>query len=123
MQEFSEKQIREAFAEQNKTSQVVILYFALFFNEHSNKVRLEERARGLNLPETRNSLSFPIFSFSVYSRELLDSLPIKELLSYVESNISKYSELYPRMLTLALSQYPQLFHVVNLLTEEEQRYR
>ena len=123
MQEFSPSQIKEVFSLSNKTSHVAILYFALYFNEQSSKVRLEEKSKGVNLPERGKTNTSISLILKGYSRDLLDSLPIKELLSYVEHKKTEYSELYPKMLTLAQSQFPQLFHVVNLLTEEEQRTR
>jgi hypothetical protein len=84
-----------------------------------------------------------------YSRSLVDSLPTKSILSYVEqqklkkrgkenTQISKskktkdhifdnksggYDDIYGNLLSLAINQCPQLFNVVNLLNEEENNSR
>ncbi len=54
----------------------------------------------------------------------MEGIPIKTLLTYAqEHSYDSYTNIYPPLLNLVVSQFPGLLTVVNLLHEEEQRHR
>ena len=44
-------------------------------------------------------------------------------MTYVENSRLNYSDLLPKLISLVLSQYPQLFNITTMLIEEEQKNR
>jgi hypothetical protein len=62
-------------------------------------------------------------TFQGYPRDILDCIPIKSLLSYVEKNDRNYKDIHPPLVRMITNAFPQLFDLTNLLYEEEQNSR
>lgn len=102
---------------------VMLLYFVFYFNEQAFKKSIEEKTKkpplhGSNIFFISFFISF-FFSLLVYPRDFVDSLPIRSILSYVESHSQNYQHIYSKLISLGVTNYPQLFGVVELLQEEE----
>eukprot|EP01135_Chromosphaera_perkinsii_P011845 Nk52_evm36s2506 gene=Nk52_evmTU36s2506 len=53
-----------------------------------------------------------------YSDTIIDMIPVKQLLNYAEVHRKKYINIYPRLLSVIVSRFPEFFNVSDLLTEE-----
>lgn len=115
MKKISEADVKSQFSTHgavSMASQVMTLYFVLCCNDQLQKLKEELGPKASTMNFTQG-----------YSRDLVDAIPIKSIMSYVENRQTEYEAVYPELLCLVVEQFPQLFGVVNLLIEEEQNSR
>jgi hypothetical protein len=132
-----------------RATQVLALYYVLYYNAEILHQSIEDRNKPLNRSSTKKGTerkegmkkrltdkgtrtkgSFDVLFthfcilFPAYSGQLLELIPIKSLLAYVQAHTNDtYSNIYPPLLSLVVSQFPGLLTVSTLLIEEERNSR
>ncbi|CAG8536191.1 8893_t:CDS:10 [Paraglomus brasilianum] len=90
-------------------SHVLMLLYVLYYNE---QVRIQVKH---NVEKWREATTM------AYSVNLLESIPIRRILTFSETadKGKAFYDIYPELLGLVAANYPEMFDVVSLLIEEE----
>ncbi|CAG8551535.1 3821_t:CDS:10, partial [Paraglomus occultum] len=90
-------------------SHVLMLLYVLYYNEQA---RMQVKHNVENWREA---------STTAYSVNLLESIPIRRILTFSETadKGKAFYDIYPELLGLVAANYPEMFDVVSLLIEEE----
>ncbi|KAJ3332822.1 Integrator complex subunit 2 [Blyttiomyces sp. JEL0837] len=95
-------------------SQVLLLFFILYLNDKLSQLNQ-------TTPQTQPpTATTDVEKLIEYADNILEKLPIKQILLYVESPSvrDEFKSLYPSLLSLIGSQYPEFLNVVSFLQNE-----
>lgn len=109
--------------------QVLLLFYILYYNESITSELLNEHQGKLAAFESNSTICDPLAAWThlialslAYSTSLLQEIPIKHILSHVET-AKGYRDIYPDLLSCVANQFPYLFDVRAALVETGRRER
>eukprot|EP00053_Salpingoeca_punica_P013014 m.117110 g.117110 ORF g.117110 m.117110 type:complete len:683 (-) comp16088_c0_seq1:419-2467(-) len=109
MARIPEQKVSQMLKAASHSVQALVLFYVLSFNTLLKKRFLSPVTL---LPE---SFTYP----QAYSQQLLDSIPVKEILLHMDTHRALYGHFYPLLYSLIASEFPELFWVGTLLLEED----